>query len=429
MGTVHRSLSRRVFLKLAAATGPYVVAKAAPAQSAPVPKVSPSDRIGLGIIGCGQSGQAWLSQLNSVPYPSRVQVQAICDVDARNVKVALPQAERAFKGCTTRKNFREILANSKIDAVMICTPDHWHAVMAAEAIRAGKDVYCESPLSLTVREAREMASLARRYGRVVQTNSPFRSFPAYMQACALLHAKRLGEIKTVHVRAGGPSRPCYLSAEPVPEELDWDLWLGPAPAAPYSLQRCTGDPGASLGGWRAWREYSGGAMTSYGVTFVDTAQWVLGLDETGPVESVPASGKDHPALTWRYANGVTFINDRGPKGMPVEVTGSAGVMGLAIAGVGFRTWPEELAANPPAESGLPYRPGDHFLDFLDCIKSRGRPMCGVAAACRSVTACHLANIATWLNRPLKWDPVKEEIVGDAEASRWLDRPKRSPWRM
>ena len=431
MNAMQKSLSRRRFLKVAAAAaaGPYVLARSAMGQvagtSQPTP---PSDKIGLGILGCGRSGQQWLSVLSYAPYVSKVQVQAICDVDARSIKTALPLTERAFKGCPTTKDFREVIANSKIDAVMICTPDHWHAVMAAEAIRAGKDVYCESPLSLTVREARAMANLARRYGRVFQNATLFRSYPAYTAGYALLHAKRLGEIKTVHVQAGGPSRPCSLPGEPVPEGLDWDLWLGPAPTAPYNNQRCTGSPAGSYN-WRSWRDYSGGSMTGYGVTFIDTAQWALGLDDTGPVEIVPPSGKDHPALTWQYANGVTIINGTGPKAATIEITGSAGVMGLGMSRVGCQTWPAELAANPPAESGLRYRPGDHFLDFVECIKSRGRPMSDVAAACRSVTACHLANIAVWLNRPLKWDPVKEEIVGDAEASRWLDRPRRAPWRV
>jgi predicted dehydrogenase len=435
MSAMRRSISRRRFLKFAAtataaaAAAPYVLARSAWGQKAAVPEVAPSDRIGLGVIGCGRSGQQWLSTLSYAPYVSKVQIVSICDADARTFKAALPLTDRAFKGCSTAKDFREILANSKIDAVMICTPDHWHAVMAAEAMRAGKDVYCESPLSLTVREARAMANLARRYGRVLQHGTINRSFPAYIQGYSLLHAKRLGEIKTVHVQAGGPSKPCYLPGEPAPEGLDWDMWLGPAPTAPYNIQRCTGAASSSYGGWRAWREYSGGPMTSYGVIFLDTAQWVLGLDDTGPVEIAPPSGKDHPYLTWKYANGVTIINSQGAKGAPIEVTGSAGVIGVGLGRVGCQTWPAELAASPPADSGLRYRPGDHFLDFVECIKGRGRPMSDVAAACRSTTACHLANIAVWLNRPLNWDPVKEEIVGDAEASRWLDRPRRSPWRV
>jgi predicted dehydrogenase len=433
MSTLHRSLSRRRFLKCAAAAAaaaPYVLARSALGQvaGAGLP-TQPSDRIGLGILGCGRSGQQWLSTLSYAPYVAKVQVVSLCDPDARSLKTALPLTERAFKGCATTKDFREVLASSKIDAVMICSPDHWHAVMAAEAFRAGKDVYCESPLSLTVREARAMATLAHRYGRVLQHGTLYRSYPAYAAGYALLHVKRLGEIKTVHVQAGGPSRPCYLPAEPVPEGLDWDLWLGPAPLAPYNIQRCTGTPAIPYGGWRQWREYCGGPMTTYGLTFIDTAQWALGLDDTGPVEIVPPSGKDHPALTWQYASGVTIINGSGPKAATIEITGTAGVMGLGMSRVGCQTWPPELAANPPAESGLRYRPGDHFLDFVECIKSRGRPMSDVASACRSVTACHLANIAVWLNRPIKWDPVKEEIVGDAEASRWLDRPRRAPWRV
>ncbi len=438
MTSRRRALSRREFLAGAAGAvgAAYVLTSAAPGRSPSrsSPKEVPaSEKIGLGFLGFGRRGYELGSLLARMP---QVQCVVACDVDSRRTDYAMKYIARRQPGLKTSKDFREVLGNRDVDAVLVLTPDHWHAILAIEAAKAGKDVFCESPLSLTVREARAMAAAARRHGRVFQTGTHRRSLSLYREACELVRSGQLGEIKAVHVLAGAPSGYCSLGGAAVPPTLDWDMWLGPAPEAPYHAYRCASSSSGSYG-WRAWRDYSGGAMTYYGAHYFDVVQWALGTDETGPVEIVPPDGKEHKLLTYRYANGVALYNGKGPKGAAIEFTGTDGVLGIGgtvSSRKGYQTWPEGLAA--PSEdrgksrsSSRYYSSTDHLVNFLDCVKTRRKCVSDVAIARRSVTISHLGNIAYWLNRPLKWDPAKEEIVGDPEASRWLDRPRRAPWRL
>ena len=441
MSSGRRALSRREFLAGAAAAVPYVLTSAA--RGAPSGRSSrraegaaptPTEKIGVGFIGFGRRGYELGSLLARMP---QVQCVVACDVDSRRTDYAMQYIGRRQAGMKTCKDFRKVLDNADVDAVFVATPDHWHAIGAIEAVKAGKDVFCESPLSLTVGEARAMAAAARRYGRVFQTGTHRRSLSLYREACELVQDGRLGEIKTVHVLAGTTSGHCFLGGAQVPSTLDWDMWLGPAPEASYHPYRCISTSGSSSYGWRLWRDYSGGQMTSYGAHYFDVVQWALGADGTGPVEIIPPDGKEHKVLTYRYANGVTMYNDKGPKGAAIEFTGTEGVLGIGGAvtsRTGYQTWPEALAT-PSADRGRSrsasryYSSNDHLGNFLECIKTREKCVSDVAIACRSVTISHLGNIAYWLNRALKWDPVKEEIVGDPEASRWLDRPRRAPWRL
>jgi predicted dehydrogenase len=222
---------------------------------------------------------------------------------------------------------------------------------------------------------------------------------------------------------GGPSTERYYPEEPIPEGFDWDFWLGPAPWAPHNSERCSGNYG---GGWRMVRDYSGGMMTDWGAHHFDIAQWGLGMDDTGPVEILPANGKDVPRLTYKYANGVVMYHGGGGNG--VLFTGEKGK--VEVNRGYFKSYPDEIGQEPlgPADIRL-YASNNHMGDFLQCMKTRQRPICDVEIGCRSVSVCHLGNIAFWINRPLKWDPVKEEIIGDPEASRWLDRPMRAPWHL
>jgi len=384
--------------------------------------------VALGLIGIGNMGGG---HLEACLGDRDIQVVAVCDVDARKRLAAQAKVEEhyaaereagTFHGCAEYHAFEDLLARADIDAVLIAVPDHWHAIIAIAACRAGKDIYCEKPLSLTVREAWAMVEAARRYGTVFQTGSQQRSSANFRLACELVQSGRIGKVQTVHVGVEGPSAEKYLPEEPIPEGFDWDRWLGPAPWQPYNAERCSGDYG---GGWRRIRDYSGGMMTDWGAHHFDIAQWGLGMDGSGPVEVHAPDGKEFKTLTYRYAHGVEMIHG-GANG--ILFTGTDGR--IEVNRGYFQTWPEEIGQKPlrPDDVHLYESPG-HREDWLRCIRTRRRPICDVEIGASSVTVCHLGNIAYWLGRSLKWDPARREILGDAEAARWLDRPRRAPWRL
>lgn len=420
-----RAMSRRELLRVAGSclAAPYVLTSSALGSAAAPPA---SDRTTLGFIGLGRQGLVWVQtyrRLKSLAYVG------LCDVDGKKRQYGATYVGRYHKGCPVYRDFRELLARDDLDAVVVATPDHWHAICTIQAAKAGKDVYCEAPLSLTVREAREMATVAARYGRVVQAGSRCRSMSQYRTACELVRAGLLGTVQTVYITPGIPSRTCHLAGQPAPSHLDWDFWLGPAPWAPYHSYRCASSSSGSYG-WRAWRDYSGGTMAFYGSLYLDVVHWALGLDETDPVEITPADRQAKTPVTLRYESGLTVHLAVGPHKGPVEFVGEDGALAIGVGQSGFQTWPEQLAQEPlqPNRRRL-RRSTDHFGDFLSCVKNRRRPACDVEIACRTVTAAHLCNVASWIGRPIKWDPDTEQIVGDPQAARWLDRPRRTPWRL
>jgi predicted dehydrogenase len=421
-----RCRNRRAFLRrvAGAVVAPQVISTAALGGGARPPA---SERIATGFVGLGWKGfeGCWGSLMQAfIAYPE-CQVVAVCDVDRRYCQRAKALVDETYgnQDCASYHDFRELVTRPDIDAVVIATPDHWHAVQTIWACRHGKDVYCEKPLALTIREARAMVEAARRYGRVVQTGSQSRSNAGLRYACRLVREGRIGEVREVQVSCGGPSVPCALPGEPVPDYLDWNLWLGPAPWRPFSARI---HPRA----FRAWRDYSGGGMTDWGAHHFDLAQWGLGKDETGPTEIIPPDGKDHRWLTFRYADGstmyhssldiskgVTFVGSEGR----VSVTGVVGVTSIE---------PESLHrdySHSVFTADDLYANKGHYEDFLDCVRTRRRPSADVAIGCRTVTACHLGNIAYELKRPLQWDPDGEVFVGDAAPNRFLDRTRREPW--
>jgi predicted dehydrogenase len=428
MSTRGRTTRRQFLQRAAAMAGTALLPGSALSAAA---RTAASDRITLGFIGVGNMGAG---HLRGLLHDRNVQVLAVCDVDAgkrRNAKARVEghygqqRTSGRYKGCAAYNEFERLLAREDIDAVVISTPDHWHAIIAVAAANAGKDVFCEKPLSLTIREARAMVTAARRYGCVFQTGSQQRSSGNFRRACELVRNGRIGRIREVYVNVGGPSRDLYLPAQPMPEGLDWDRWLGPAPWQPYNRERCSGTYG---GGWRRIRDYSGGMMTDWGAHHFDIAQWALGMDGSGPVEITPPDGRAVRRLTFRYANGVRMYRGGGPKRGSVQFVGTDGVVGV---GRGFlASWPARIIAEPigPTDVHL-YRSRGHRADWLECIRTRRRPICDVEVGCRSVTVCHLGNIAWWLGRPIRWDPAAERIPGDAQAARWLDRPMRAPWRL
>ncbi len=428
-----KGINRRQFLKQAAGTSaaavgfPYLVASSAMGNAG---TVAPSNRIVMGAIGVGGQGTRhvgggiWVQGGGFLSKPV-VQFVAICDVNAnhRNRGVGIVNKHYGNKDCASYNDFRELTARSDIDAVLVATPDHWHVLTSIAAVKAGMDVYCEKPMSLTIRQAREMSDTVKRYGRIFQTGTQQRSWREFRVACELVRNGYIGDIKSMTVNVGGPPAwSCNAPGEPEPEWLDWNMWLGPAPWRTYTSK-------IAPGGWMGYRDYSGGEMTNWGAHMFDTAQWAMGMDESGPVEIIPPDGKDYKVLTYKYANGT--IMTRGPisKNVPgVLFTGTEGM--IEVSRDHLIAKPENLLRQQigPDEIHL-YESINHPDNFLECIKTRKRPASDAEVGCRSITVCHLGNIAYWLKRPLKWNPEKEQFINDPEADKMRARALRAPWRL
>jgi len=433
-----KSLDRREFLKqtaksvAAAAVLPNIV----PASILGLRgATAPSNRLALGCVGMGkQMG----GHVNTFLRNSETQVVAMCDVESIRLGMHQSRAnefyanqlgQAAYNGVEAYKDFRELVSRPDIDAVVVATPDHWHALVAIAAMKSGKDVYCEKPLTLTIAEAQALVKAARRYGRVFQTGSQQRSSTEFLFACEMVRSGRIGKVHTVYVNVGGPSKDSWeLPGQPVPEGLDWDMWLGPAPWRTYNYELAPDLNYRGWPNWRGYRDYSGGGMTDWGAHHFDIAQWGLGMDESGPVEVIPPDGGEHERLTYKYADGVAMYHGGGPGEAGVTFVGERG---RVMVNRGYlETDPIAIMATPigPNEVTL-YRSKNHHQDWLDCIRSRKRPICDVDVGRHSIIVCHIGNIAYWLKRPLKWDPAAERFVNDDEANRMLARAMRSPWRI
>ncbi len=418
-------LTRRGFLGGAAVAlgAPLVVGPSAIGAG----RATPSNRITMGFIGIGMQARGHLGGMLGRPD---VQVLAVCDCDKFRREEAAKKVNDRYGakgdgGCGCYNDFRDLADRRDIDAVLMAPPDHWHAIMTIRCAEAGKDVYCEKPLSLTIRDARAMANAIRRYGRVFQTGSQQRSSREFRFACEMVRSGRIGKVERVVINVGGPSGDCNLPGQPVPEGLDWEMWLGPAPWRPYHATICPGNPYNIFPNWRSFRDYSGGGMTDWGAHHFDIAQWGLGMDQSGPVEVHPPDGKEFKQLTYKYANGVVMTHGGGGR-MGVNFYGTNGA--VFVDRGRLETEPKELKDTPtaPNEVHLYNSPG-HHEDWLRCIRNRQKPICDIEVGLRTITVCHLGNIAYWLKRPLRWDPAKEELIGDPEAARWLDRSRRQPW--
>lgn len=389
-----------------------------------------SERIRVGIIGCGSLGRGGhhLGRLLRTPD---VEVTALCDVDSNHRGEALSTTHKAYgnEQCKAYPDFRELLDRKDLDAVVIVTPDHWHAIPAILACQAGKDVYCEKPLSLTIQEGRAMVEAARKYNRVFQTGSQQRSDRRFRLACQCVRNGRIGELKTIEARiGGGPVGPEEPASEP-PPHLDWNFWLGPTPWVPYQKSRCHYT-------FRWIYDYSGGKMTDWGAHHNDIAQWAMGADDSGPVSfegrgTFPDRGIFDTAVRFEvnatYANGVVLrtVSD-GENG--VLFTGSKGWIFVSRGRI--EASEEAILADPFSDRDVNLEESaDHHRNWLDCIKSRKRPICDVEVGHRSATVCHLENIAIRCGRKITWDPKSERIVGDTEAARYVARPMRAPWKL
>jgi len=424
--------SRRDFLRAAAATlgVPYVVAASALGRDAP------SERVTVGCIGVGGRGRA-----NMTTFMHASQVVAVCDVNAQRRRAAKAMVEGhyartaakgSYKGCATHRDFRELLARDDIDAVSICTPDHWHCLPAIEAAKSGKDVFCEKPLSLTLAEGRAVVDAVERYGRVFQHGTQRRSSRGWAFACELVRNGRIGTLHTVRV-SSEPSHPVPNEPpRPVPKGFDYDLWLGPAPWTPYSPRR------VRTPYWYFIADYTIGFVAGQGVHFTDIAQWGLGADATGPVEiegsgTIPADGLCDTATAWhvemKFANGVRLVyDDHHVFPMGVIFEGTEGKVSALITGI--RTEPASLMRTSigPSEVRLRRRHG-HVPDFIHSVKTREETAAPAEAAHRASSLCHLTDIAIRTGRELRWDPVRERFPDDLDANRHLSGAMREPWRL
>ena len=428
----HKRVTRRRFLRgtAAAALGtPYVVTSSALGAGG---VASASERITVACIGVRNKGGGHLRTLLG---NASVQVVAVCDVDRTVRRQALNRAEGAyakraaggsFKGVAAFNDFREVCARDDIDAVVVATPDQTHAPIGVAAMRAGKDLYVEKPLTLTIREGRIMAETARLYGRVVQVGSQRRSSRRHCFVCELVRNGRIGKLLRVETKIPiRPAQPMPWSPEPVPDGLDYDLWLGPAPFAPYTRNR-------GHYNFRFVRDYSGGEMTNFGAHYFDIAQWGIGADDSGPVE-VEGTGRrwsaglwdtfHHVHVEWTYANGVKLVCDNA--GGETKFIGTDGW----IEADSLRAEPESILSSKIGENETRlYRvTGSHMLNFLECVRTRRTPSASVEIGHRSAAVCHMGNIAMTLGRKLRWDPAGEEFPDDAEANRMTWRPYRAPW--
>jgi predicted dehydrogenase len=432
MTSPRTGMSRRAFVAGAAAAAvPLIVPRSILGDDK---KPGANSRLTIGFIGMGYQMQGHLRWFLD---QKDTQVLAVCEVDKTRREHAKKRVEdhyakdekkATYKGCDAYVDFHELTSRKDIDAVVIATPDHWHAIPALEALKNGQDVYCEKPLTLTIHEAKALIDATRKYERVFQTGSQQRSEEGFRKACELVRNGRIGKVKTVYVNVGGPSKPCDLPEEKEEPGLDWDRWLGPAPKRPYNSVLSPRGVHKHFPNWRLYREYSGGMMTDWGAHHFDIAQWGLGMDESGPVEIIPPEDpKAVFGVRYVYANGVEVIHaDKDDKGQGVNGVTFVGDSGRVFVNRGYlASDPVDLHKQKPGEKDvhLYVSPGQQ-KDWLNCVKSRKRPICDVEIGARSVTVCHLGNLAYWNHRKLRWDPKEWRFVNDAEADKWLDRERR-----
>ena len=443
----HILWSRRNFLKTstgALLTVPTIIPSSVFGSSQ---AASPSERVTLGHIGVGGRGTDVQKEFQKLPS---AQCVAVCDPfrskrEERAAAIDQFYTEKygpgTYKGCSAYNDFRELLAREDIEAVVIATPDHWHVPIALEAVRAGKDVYVEKPLGLSFEQNRILRQVVNRYGAVFQYGTQQRSSRNFRYACELVRNGRIGKLHTMHVwcalgGAGGSVQP-----EPVPEGFDYDLWLGPAPFVPYTVDRCR--PGGTY--WIL--PYSIGYIAGWGVHPLDIAQWGNNSDHTAPVEyegtgTIPSDGLydviDSWDMTLRYADGVVvrFVSSdrvrpliesyRGPNDHGTTFIGDKGWVSVDRGGL-YADPPSLLNSEIGTDELHLYESNDHWQNFIDCIRSRKETICPIDTAVKVDTISHLCDIAIRLNRKIQWDPVNERILGDSDAERMLKRPMRPPW--
>jgi myo-inositol 2-dehydrogenase/D-chiro-inositol 1-dehydrogenase len=440
----HESWSRRDLLQVSAAAGvafalPHVVPATVFGAQAP------SERIAVGCIGVGRMGSGDLSEALGF---KQVQVVAVCDLDAHRVEraravveahYARQDADGTYQGCTSYGDFRELTARRDIDAVQIATPDHWHALPALEAARSGKDVFLQKPLTLTIQEGRVLSDTVRRCGRVFQVGSQQRSDMRFRQACELVRNGRIGKLHTIQVGFGTDPGCGPKPRMPVPENLDYEMWLGPAPWAPYTEDRV--HPQNSITdrpGWLRISDYGAGMVTGWGSHHLDIAHWGMGTEDTGPVEiegqaEFPKDGlwdvHGDFRIEYTYANGVkVIVAEEKIYRNGVRFEGDQGWVFVTRGAI--EAEPKSLLQETIGAGETKLYVSDHHKgNFYECVKSRAATIAPVEVGHRSCSVCLLGDIAMRTGRKLQWDPAQEQFVNDTQANAMLSRPMRAPWHL
>ncbi len=477
-------LTRRRFLERAAAGAAAALCVPTIVPSSVFGAFAPSGRINVGFIGLGNQSRM---DLPAFLGNDDVQVVAVCDVNRGSNHYLQPDhflgrepglktvndyygkktGVAEYKGCDAYVDFREIIGRADVDAVTVVVPDHWHAIITVMAAKAGKDIYCEKPLSLTVRQGQAMVQAVRENKRVFQTGSMYRSNPYLRRGCEMVRNGRIGKLTKIVTdvnRNNAVSPGPGWKPMPVPDGFDYDLWLGPAPLAPYHVDRC-------LYRFRFILDYSGGQITNTGHHTNDAGQWGGGFDGTGPVEFEDA-GAEWPEKGSLYDTATkTHFRARHKNGVELEC-GTTDNLHALVRFIGTEGWvdvsdigiqadpaslldtkigPDEIHLRASSKEhqddpltytdantemkpkdrlgAMKYYVPDHVRNFLDCIKTREDPIAPVEVGHRSVSVCHLGNIAMRLKRKIRWDPDTQEIIGDDEAAGMLSRPLRAPWNL
>jgi predicted dehydrogenase len=451
-------MNRRKLLKATAALGAAVTGfstivpgRVLGAQGA----VPPSEKIVMGCIGVGSMGGG---HLRSFTGQDDVRMVAACDLRRKFRERAKQIVDEKYgdSGCAVYHDYRELLVRPDIDAVCIATPDHWHALIAIEAAKNHKDMYMEKPVDVHVAAAKALRQAVNRYGVVFQFGTQQRSDQGFRFGCELVRNGRIGKLHTIVVGSvqGAQLATQPLQPQPDPAEFDYDMWLGPAPWAPYTFERAASRAEGSPGYWMHIHDYGLGCLSgAWGIHHVDIAQWGNNSDDTGPLEIegtgvLPSDGLCDTPVTWRvehtYANGVKMIHmdsQHTEQEFPQFVTPVLDMRGCGILFIGSDGWvivsrggidagPKSLlqTAFDSSEPRLPVS-NNHKRNFLECVRTRRQPISHIESAVRSDTICHLDDIAIRTGRKLHWDPKAEQFLNDAEANRLLTRPLRSPWRL
>ena len=419
MSRNHRHLTRRALLggAAAAAAAPYIITSSALGDAK---KKAASERVTFAVIGLGDRGPGHCGMGGGAG-----QLVAVCDTwKDRREKVA---AQRKVRGYA---DFREVLARDDIDAVVLTVPDHWHVPMGILAAKAGKDIFCEKALGTSVAEDLAMRAAVKRHGRVFQYGPQRRAMWQFRHACELVRNGRIGKVREIHVVAAtfGGCAPKKVDPKPVPASLMYDMWLGPAPAVPYVPGRCKSR------GWYCIYDHSIGWIAAWGSHILSIAQWGYDTHKAGVTEYegtgvIPNVGLNDNLTSWdvkmRCANGVKMTLKTG--GNSVKFVGTEGEVWVGDRGRGAK--PESLWKDKIKPEEIHLKSANLGADFVQCVKTRATTVGPIDDAVYSDIISHIADIAIRLKRPVKWDPAKEQIVGDEQASRMLSRAIRPPWRI
>jgi predicted dehydrogenase len=428
--SMNKTIHRRDFLKRTALAG-AAIAFPAIVPSSVFGQNAPSNRINIGLIGMGLMMEGHQQAMTGRPD---TQVLAVCDVVREKREKCKAQVEKvyaqkmasgSYKGCDAYNEYERILDRKDIDAVMVITPDHWHAAISVAAMRAGKDVYVQKPMTLTIREGRIMSDVARQYSAILQVGSQQRSERAFRRACEIVRNGGIGKVHTIYAGLGEFPPPIQLPEQPIPAGFDYDRWLGPTPWYPFNEMRIKGDYG---GGWRRFWDYGSRKNGDWGAHHFDIIQWALGMDNSGPVEFIPKGYEKNPFQTHIYADGTKVLRDHPIRnGHMIQFIGDKGEV-LVSRGDRLETTPAKLKDQPPGPNDVRlYESRNHEDNWIQSIKTRTQPICPAEIGHRTATICHLSGIAERLGLPVKWNPAKEEILGNELASRWMDRPRRTPY--